>query len=394
MKIRSIRATPVNIPLRAPYRFSYGSTGSLTKTVIELMTEDGVTGLGECADGDRAADVSPHGRTPDRPRHPRHRPCADRTSCPGMAYTPWDNVAAHRRVFAGIEMAMWDARARTEGQPLYRLLGGAVRQDIALTEYFSYRLPGGDEPGEASPADIARFCARMIEDHDARIFEGKVGTVGLDEELRMVAEVRAAIGTRPLQLDANGIWTLPTARQALRRLMPLDIAWFEEPCETYEEMAALRQHFDCSFSTHVVDLPKAARLGCPDAIVTNVNELGGIRGTLDFVAACAAMGVGFRFHSGETGVGSAAYLQLSAALEHVRGASQTLLRWYADDVIEGGPFVPKGGVVRVPDGPGLGVTIDPVALQRCHDRYLAEGRFPAGASAPPGSAYGSTFRKI
>jgi len=392
MKIRSIQATPVNIPLRAPYRFSYGSTGSLTKTIIALTTEDGVTGLGECADGDRAADVA---RMAERliGRDIRDIGPAAKACVPGMGYTPWDNVTAHRRVFAGIEIAMWDARARTEGQPLYRLLGGAVRHQIALTEYFSYRLPGPQEPGEASPADIARFCARMIEDHDARMFEGKVGTVGFDEELRMVAEVRAAIGPRPLQLDANGTWTLPTARQALRKLMPFDIAWFEEPCESYEDMAALRQHFSCSFSSHVIDLPKAARLGCPDAIVTNINELGGIRGTLDLVAACAAMGVGFRFHSGETGVGTAAYLHLSAALEHVRGASQTLLRWYADDVIEGGPFVPKSGVVTVPDGPGLGVTLDPVALRRCHDRYLTEGRFPAGASAAPGSAYGSTFRK-
>ena len=55
MKIRSIRATPVNIPFQAPYRFSYGSIKSLTKTVVELQTEDGVTGLGEVADGDRAA---------------------------------------------------------------------------------------------------------------------------------------------------------------------------------------------------------------------------------------------------------------------------------------------------------------------------------------------------
>ncbi len=392
MKIRSIRATPVNIPLRAPYRFSYGSTGSLTKTVIELVTEDGVTGLGECADGDRAADVV---RMADRliGFDLRDTGLAARACVPGMSYTPWDSVLAHRRVFAGIEMAMWDARARTEGQPLHRLFGGAVRRDIPLTEYFGYRLPGNDEAGEDSPLSIARYCARMIEEHDACAFEGKVATVGLDEELRMVAEVRNAIGARPLGLDANGIWTLPTARQVLRKLMPLDIAWFEEPCETYEEMAALRHHFDCSFSTHIVDLPKAARLGCPDAIVSNINELGGIRGTLDFVASCAATGVGFRFHSGETGVASAAYLHLSAALEHVRGASQTLLRWYADDVIEGGPFVPKSGVVRVPDGPGLGVTLDPVALKRCHERYLAEGRFPAGASAPLGSAYGSNFRK-
>ncbi len=393
MKIRSICATPVNIPLRAPYRFSYGSTGSLTKTVIELMTEDGVCGLGECADGDRAPDV---GRMAERliGRDIRDIGPAVRACVPGMIYTPWDNVTAHRRVFAGIEMAMWDARARTEDQPLYRLIGGAVRHEIAVTEYFGYRLPGTEEPGEASPADIARFCARMIEDHDARIFEGKVGTVGFDEELRMVAEVRAAIGARPLQLDANGIWTLPTARHALRKLMPFDISWFEEPCETYEEMAALRQHFDCAFSTHVVDLAKAAQLGCPDAIVTNINELGGIRGVLDFVGACAAMGVGFRFHSGETGIATAAYLHLSAALEHLRGASQTLLRWYADDVIEGGPFVPKSGVVQVPQGPGLGVTLDHVALRRCHERYLAEGRFPAGASASAGSAYGSIFRKI
>lgn len=393
MKIRTIRATPVNIPLRAPYRFSYGSTGSLTKTVIELETEDGVWGLGECADGDRAADVM---RMAPRliGRDIRDIGPARAACVPGMSYTPWDNVTAHRRVFAGIELAMWDARGKTEGLALHRLLGGAVRHEIALTEYFSYRLPGTGEPGEATPTDIARFCARMIEDHDARIFEGKVGTVAFDEELRMVAEVRAAIGERPLQLDANGIWTLPTARQALGKLMRFDIAWFEEPCETYAEMAALRQHFACPFSSHIVDLPAAVRLGCPDAIVTNLNELGGVRGTVDFVAAAAAMGVGFRFHSGETGIGTAAYLQLSAALEHVRGASQTLLRWYGDDVIEGGPFVPKGGVVAVPDGPGLGVALDPVALARCHARYLAEGRFPAGASAPPGSAYGSTFRKI
>jgi glucarate dehydratase len=393
MKIRAIRATPVNIPLRAPYRFSYGSTASLTKTVIAVETDDGVVGLGECADGDRSADVL---RMAERLIGvPVHDLAAARRLCvPGMRYTPWDNVMAHRRVFGGIEMAMWDARGKADGLPLYALLGGAVRRDIALTEYFSYRLPGQDEAGENSPSEVADFCARMIADHGALVFEGKVATVDLAEEVRMVAAVRAAIGDRTLMLDANGVWTVPTARQALMQLIPHNIAWFEEPCETYEEMAALRQHFTCSFSTHIVDLPKAARLGCPDAIVTNVNEHGGIAGTSDFIAACAAMGVGFRFHSGETGIGTAAYLHLSAARDHVRGASQTLLRWYADDVIEGGPFVPKDGHVRVPDGPGLGVTLDPVALARCHARYLSEGRFPAGASAPKGASYGSFFRKV
>ena len=52
MKITAIRATPVNIPLRAPYRFSYGSIASLTKTVVQVETDQGVTGLGgPCSTG-------------------------------------------------------------------------------------------------------------------------------------------------------------------------------------------------------------------------------------------------------------------------------------------------------------------------------------------------------
>lgn len=388
MKIAKIHATPVNIPFTAPYRFSYGSIASLTKTVIELETDDGVIGLGECADGDRSADVIAAGEKLVG-LDIRDINTAERRIVPGMRYTPWGNVLAARRVFAGIEMAMWDARGKTEGVPLHLLLGGAVRTEIPHSEYFSYRFPGPRDPGAASPVEVARYCARMIEEHGSTIFEGKMGTVGLDEELAMLREIRAAIGDRPLRLDANGGWTVPTAREVLRKVEPFDIQWFEEPVETYEEMAELRKHSTIGFSAHAIDLPRAVALRCPDTIVTNINEHGGIRRTVDFIRACEAFGVGFRFHSGETGIASAAYLHLTAAIEHVREASQTLFRWYADDVIEGGPFVMKGGVVKVPEGPGLGVTLDPAALKRCHERFLGEGSFPGAKN----SAYGDGFRK-
>ncbi len=388
MKIAAIRATPVNIPFTAPYRFSYGSIASLTKTVIEVETDDGVIGLGECAEGDRAADVVAQGRRligldiRDLNR-------AERLLVPGMRYTPWGNVLAARRLFGGIEMAMWDARGKTEGVPLYLLLGGAVHTEIPHTEYFSYRYPGAHDPGESSPLEVARYCARMIEQHGSDIFEGKMSTVGLAEEIEMVREVRAAIGDRALRLDANYGWTMPTAREALKRLEPYDIQWFEDPAETYEELAELRKHSAVSFSAHVIDLPKAVRLRCPETLVTNINEHGGIRRTVDFIRACETFDVGFRFHSGETGIASAAYLHLTAAIEHVREASQTLFRWYADDVIEGGPFAMKNGVVKVPDGPGLGVTLDYVAMKRCHERFVEEGSFPGAKNA----AYGDGFRK-
>ena len=390
MRIRSVKATPVNIPFVAPYRFSYGAIASLTKTVVEVRTEDGVIGLGECADGDRAADVEALGARLIG-QDIRLVEDAARACVPGMAYSPWDNVLARRRAFAGIEMAMWDARGKTEGVPLWHLLGGKCRDDIALTEYFAFRDPGPDHPGEATPVEIARFCARMIEEHDARIFEGKLATVDLATEVEMVREVRAAIGARELRLDANGGWVLSTARRAIEKLRPFDVAWYEEPVESYEEMAALRAVTGAGLSSHMIDLRRAVELGAPDAIVTNINELGGIAGAVQFIRSCARFDVGFRFHSGETGVASAAYLHLSAALEPVRDASQTLFRWYADDVIEGGPFVPRGGVVPVPEGPGLGVVLDRKALARCHDRYRDEGAFPAGRT---GGQYGGRFRKV
>ena len=388
MKIRSVTATPVNIPLRAPYRFSYGSTASLTKTVIEVLTDDGIVGLGECADGDRAAEVMAAGAKLVG-LDLRAISQAEGLLVPGMAYTPWGNVAAARRVFGGIEMAMWDARGKTEGVQVALLLGGAVRDKIALTEYFSYRLPGTDL-GEATPLEIARYCAAMIDAHGSTVFEGKVATVSMAEEVTMLREIRAAIGARELRIDANGGYTLPTARLALRAFSPFEISWFEEPCEDYEDMAALRAHTDISFSSHRIDLRKAVALRCPDAIVTNLNELGGIAATVAFIKAAEAFNVGFRFHSGETGIGSAAYLQVSAAVEAVRGASQTLLRWYGDDVIEGGPMVPKGGKLGLPEGAGLGVTLDRKALARCHQRYLDEGAFPSGVA---GLGYGGRFRK-
>ena len=388
MKIAAIRATPVNIPFTAPYRFSYGSIASLTKTVIELETDEGVIGLGECAEGDRAADVVKAGQRL-LGLDVRQLNEAERRIVPGMRYTPWGNVLAARRLFGGIEMAMWDARGKTEGVPLHLLLGGTVRKEIPHTEYFSYRYPGPREPGESSPIEVARYCAHMIEDYGAEIFEGKMSTVGLDEEIEMVREVRAAIGDRPLRLDANYGWTMPTAREALKRLEPYDIQWFEDPAETYEELAELRKHSAVSFSAHVIDLPKAIRLGCPETLVTNINEHGGIRRTVEFIRACEAFSIGFRFHSGETGVASAAYLQLTAAIEHVREASQTLFRWYADDVIEGGPFSMRNGLVQLPEGPGLGVTLDPAALKRCHERLLEEGPYPGAKNA----SYGDAFRK-
>jgi glucarate dehydratase len=66
-------------------------------------------------------------------------------------------------------------------------------------------------------------------------------------------------------------------------------------------------------------------------------------------------------------------MHVVAATQWIQEPSQTLFRWQTDDVIEEGPFRPKNGVVAVPEGPGLGVTLSRQKLKYGHQQFLDEG---------------------
>ena len=390
MRITAVRATPVNIPFHAPYRFSLGSTASVTKTIVEVETDEGVTGIGECADGDRSVDVARLGERLTG-LDPLDLNECERRCVPAFEHSLWENVTTLKRAFGAIEMALWDLRGRAEGMPLHLLLGGAVRREIAFTEYFSFRHPGPVAPGRV---DAARDRA-LLRAHDRGARLPDVRGQARDRraratELEMVREVRAAIGDRPLRLDANHAWTVPTAREVLRRLAPYDIRCIEEPVGSHEELARLRPvHGHRVLGARARPARAPSRSACPTSTCSTSSSSAASGAPSSSCARASMFGIGFWFHSGDTGVASAAYLQLSAALEPIREPSQALFHWYADDVIAEGPFSPRRGVLRVPDGPGLGVTLDPVALARCHERFLAEGAFPSGEPGAPERTQGS-----
>ncbi len=383
--IRAVRATPINVPMVAPYRFSFGSLASFTTTIVEVEDADGVVGIGEVPHGDLAAGVEALGArltglAADDLNGCESR-CVSRTG-----FSLWTDAAAERRAFGGIELALWDLRARRAGRPLVDLLGGRVRDAVAFTEYFALRT-GAEE----TTADVVRYCVRMVEEHEAPWFEGKLGVLDVAVELELVAELQRVLPHGVLRLDANGAYTVPTARQVVRRLASLGVGWLEDPCRTLDETARLRADGPAvSFSTHEVDLPRAARSGVPDGFCVDIAELGGLRRTQDFLRACAALGVDFWCYSGDAGVMTAAYLHLTAAEESMIRPHQSLFRFTADVVVEQGHYAPRGGLLGVPQEPGLGVTIDRAALRRLHDRYRSEGEL---ASGTPGERTGEAFRR-
>lgn len=379
-RIARVEAWPVNVPLEATYLMASGVVPGISRTVVKVTTEDGVVGLGEATSpsdaetlrgelgqafvGRDAGDVLAElGRL--EPPPVEHR---------------GDAQVVISSPLAGVEIAFWDIAAREAGVPLHELLGGAVRNEVRFSEYFAYR-PGLEE----TPADVAAFCARMVEEHGSPVFEGKVGVHPVEQDEELVREIRAAIGPeRELRLDANMSWRLETAKCALALFEPFDIANIEEPVRFFREMAELRQASAIPFSAHTPDVALAARLGVPDTLVLGLGFFGGIAGTRRFIASCKESGVGFWFYSGDLGIATAAYLHVAAATAYLDRPSQSLLRWTTDDVIAGGPFSPERGAVQVPMGPGLGVELDEKAVARCAERFAREGEYEVytGGSLP------------
>ena len=369
MQITDILVHKVNLPLVTGYRWASGVYLGATKGIVEVRTNEGIIGWGEVATVEQADIVVNEFAPRLRGVDPSNIDDCSRRCLPEIRTLLNTHDSGLVKAFGGLELALWDIKGKALDVPVYSLLGGPVRREIGFSEYFALRLPSATEPGESTPLEVARYCARMLEQYGSTIFEGKVGVLDLDTEIEMVKEVRAAIGPDAvLRLDANNSWPLNMARKALARLEPFDIANIEDPTLTFQDMAKLRQHSAIPFSSHLPDLRRAVELGVPDTFVLNVITLGGLRETMKFISACELMGVGFWFYSGETAVGTAAYMQLAAAIPYLSQPGQSLFRWYADDIVAE-LIQPHANAIPIPDAPGLGVAVDPEALRRCKDRY-------------------------
>jgi glucarate dehydratase len=375
MKITAVKATPVNIPLEAPMVWSVGLYPGTSKTIVQVFTDEGLTGLGEAPSWDCAhlieKDLAPRllGQDP-----------VDIAGCEACCVPEWRIVqntddASVVKAFGGIEMALWDIRGKAWGRPLYQLLGGAVRKQIPFTEYFAFRAMHDGKGGEQTPEAVLDHCLKMKETYGSTLFEGKLTLGDPDLEIATLKLLRKGLGDRAmLRMDGNMAWSYPTALRILKAIEPLDIRNYEDPVATFEEMAALRRHVSIPFSTHVPLIRYASTLGgIPEAFVTNFAVLGGINRAVKFISACEAMGFDFWCYSGDAGIASAAYLHVVAACQWIREPSQSLFRWQTDDVIDQGPFKPVNNLVAVPEGPGLGISLDENALKRCHKRFLDQG---------------------
>lgn len=367
MKIISIETIPVNVPID-PGLAIKGGRGAHTDSpflFVRVKTDDGIDGLGEVTctpvwsgeDQVTAAHVINNFIAPvlmgEDPRAYERLSIKLRFS-----------VANHPFTKSGIEMALWDILGKAANLPVYRLLGGPVR-DFVPTKF----SVSGAEPARA--AEIAAWAVEQ----GFRTMKVKVG-IEPESDVARVRAVREAIGPNiRLGVDANGGWAPRTAVQTIRRLMEFGIYFAEQPVADLDVswLADVRRSVAIPIMADesvyaLQDAMAIARAGAADVLSIYVGKGGGIGPARKVAAVAEAAGMTCTVGSNlEMGIASAAMIHLAMATPGI-GAEEFpcdilgTFFYEADLLAEPLPIV--AGSARPLEKPGLGVELDPDKLAR------------------------------
>ncbi|MER5389598.1 mandelate racemase/muconate lactonizing enzyme family protein [Saccharopolyspora sp. NPDC002686] len=367
LRIIGIRHIPVAVPFHNEERWLSGRQVSrrrgLVSVLIEIDTDEGITGIGEAPAHPSAAIVLAELRAAERFAIGEDPFRTEHIAKLGGAW------GATSTALAAIDMACWDIVGKACGQPLVNLFGGALREDV---EYL-HQIPTGTP-------DWMRDLAAQGAAAGSESFHVQVGTDDLGTDVERIAAVRDGIGAgRSIRVDANEAWSPAAALRALRALAPYDIEFAEQPvpARNIPEMARLRTHTGTPLLTDQVCRARqleVIRHGAADAISVDNALDGGLLNMKRSAGICEAAGIPTVKHSlGELGVATCAAAHLIAATPGFDHANQSYRALLSDDVLEGGLLPHCRGRLRVPRNPGIGVELDRDRLARYAELYQVAG---------------------
>lgn len=149
-----------------------------------------------------------------------------------------------------IDMAVWDAVAKIEGKPLYRLLADRYRNGVADDKVWVYAAGGYYYPGKDQTKLKAEMQSYLDRGYD--VVKMKIGAVPLAEDLHRIEAVLEVVGDgQRLAVDANGRFDLKTGIAYAEAIKPYNLFWYEEVGDPldYALQAELANHYDLPMAT-------------------------------------------------------------------------------------------------------------------------------------------------
>lgn len=294
------------------------------------------------------------------------------------------NVA---KVVSAFEVAMLDLQGQLANAPVVDLLGGSARDAVPFSAYLFFKYAEHiDQVGNGYPADpfgegiapeqMVAQARRMIDEYGFRSIKLKAGALPPEQEVAALLALAKAFPGAPLRIDPNANWTVATSLNVVEQLRGV-LEYYEDPAPGLNGMAEVAQQCDVPLATNMVvtdykEFAQNVRLGCPVRIVLSDHHYwGGLRTTQQLSRLCQTFDMGLSMHSNShLGISLIAMTHLAASVPHLSYACDTHYPWQDEEIVQGGRLKFENGSLRVPRGPGLGVSMDREALDRLHDNYL------------------------
>ncbi len=381
-KITDVRATTVTVPLEAPLRHSNGAHwGRFVRTVVEVDTDVGVTGLGEMGGGGESAELAFKGLRSYLLGHDPFELEALRFKICNPTASLYNN---RTQLFAALEFACIDIVGKVLGVPACDLLGGKMRDTVPFASYLFFRHPNQDTgAGEVRTAEQLVAHALALEaECGFTVHKLKGGVFPPDYELEAFRALAAALPGDRVRYDPNSAFSVEEAIRFGRRIEDLDNDYFEDPTWGLNGMRRVRENVRIPLATNAVVVnfeQLSANILDPavDVILLDTTFWGGIRNCIKAAAVCDTFQLGIAVHSsGELGIQLATMLHLGAVVPNLAFSADAHYHHLVDDVIVGGPMRYVDGAIGVPTGPGLGVELDRDKLGRYADLYKSLGGYP------------------
>ncbi len=378
MKIVDLKARTVLLPLEAPLRHSTGvHPGRFIRTILEIVTDEGIVGLGEVGGGDQSGALLRL-----KPRvigeDPFHLQRIKQKTLRQIYYV------SNPRLYAAIEIACLDIQGKATGRPVSDLIGGRLRDKVAFCGYLFYRYPGENGGGESSPEEMVRWTRDLVKQYGFRSAKLKCGPFSPDHDVAVLRALREEFGPSfGLRLDPNGYWSRGAAMKVAHDLEEVRPEYLEDPTWGLEGMARVREKTTIPLATNMVvtnfeHVAPAVAMKSVDVILSDIYYWEGIRGVMHLSVLCDIFRWGLSMHSGsELGVTLAAMLHTAASLPNLTYDVHSHYHHLLDDIIVGGKLEYKDGGIEVPKGPGLGVALDEDKMGKYHELFRKEGDYYA-----------------
>lgn len=360
MRITEIHVYQRDLPVVGqPYKMSRAVVTSLDTTIVEIVTERGIVGYGEtCPLGPVYQPQHALGARAALAEMGQHLIGQNALQIENVHRTMEGCLNGSRYAKAAVDIALWDIVGKAFGARVCDLLGGATRE--RLPSYYSVTV--------AEPDEAARIAAEKQKEGFQRL-QIKVGGRPVEEDVATIRKVAEVV--RPdirLAVDGNRGW--PT-RDALTvsRLCSKHVFVMEQPCDTIEEIAAIRRllhhpvYLDESTESLSIIL-RAVGEGIADGFGLKVTRLGGLSAMRTVRDICRARNMP---HTCDDSWGGDI---IAAACVHIGATVEPRLCegvWIAAPYIDG-HYDPENGIairdgwLDVPKGPGLGIVPDKAAL--------------------------------